>query len=236
MTKAIKVSDLTHSYTSGQTLMRVLDAVCLEVSAGQTVALIGRSGSGKSTLLNLVSGLEPISEGDVSLNGQSMKQMNDRQRTLLRGQQIGFIYQSFNLIPTLTVHDNMALPMALSGVADLEQRKRIDELLQAVGLPDRSADYPDRLSGGEQQRVAIGRALAHKPALILADEPTGNLDAESGRQVLQLLMQLVSEQQSAMLLVTHSVEVARLADQVLILDQGVISELSGDALTDSAAW
>ena len=236
MTKAISVSDLSHSYTSGQTLMQILDAVSFDVSAGQTVALIGRSGSGKSTLLNLVSGLEPITQGDVSLDGQSMKSMNDRQRTLLRGRQIGFIYQAFNLIPTLTVHDNMALPMALSGVSDKEQTARITELLAAVGLPDRSADYPDRLSGGEQQRVAIGRALAHKPALILADEPTGNLDAESGRQVLQLLMQLVSDQQSAMLLVTHSVEVARLADQVLMLDQGVIKELSGDALGDSAAW
>lgn len=214
----------------------ILDAASLEVASGQTVALIGRSGSGKSSLLNLISGLEPISIGDVTLNGVSIKQLNDHQRTLLRGKQIGFIYQAFNLIPTLSVNDNIALPLALAGVAHAQQAPRIRELLLAVGLDGRGEDYPDRLSGGEQQRVAIARALVHKPALILADEPTGNLDAKSGRQVLQLLTDLVRNQGSAMLLVTHSMEVARSADCVSILEQGKIEQLPDEHLEKSAAW
>ena len=168
-TPAISVTDLHHSYDSGQTTSRILDSVCMEVAIGQTVALIGRSGSGKSTLLNLISGLEPITSGDVQLAGQSMKSMNDHQRTLLRGKQIGFIYQAFNLIPTLSVRDNVALPLALAGLPIATQKPRIDQLLSAVGLQGRDEDYPDRLSGGEQQRVAIARALIHEPALILAD-------------------------------------------------------------------
>lgn len=233
---AIFVDALSHAYTTGQTRTHILDDASLEVTAGQTVALIGRSGSGKSSLLNLISGLEPITDGNVTLNGVSMKKLNDHQRTLLRGKQIGFIYQSFNLIPTLSVNDNIALPLALAGISHAEQAPRIHELLLAIGLESRGDDYPDRLSGGEQQRVAIARALVHKPALILADEPTGNLDAKSGRQVLQLLTNLVKNQHSAMLLVTHSMEVARSTDRVLILEQGKIESLSDDALQQSAAW
>ena len=235
-TPAISVTDLHHSYDSGQTTSRILDSVCMEVAIGQTVALIGRSGSGKSTLLNLISGLEPITSGDVQLAGQSMKSMNDHQRTLLRGKQIGFIYQAFNLIPTLSVRDNVALPLALAGLPIATQKPRIDQLLSAVGLQGRDEDYPDRLSGGEQQRVAIARALIHEPALILADEPTGNLDAASGRQVMQLLSDLVQQQNSAMLLVTHSMEVARSADHVLMLDQGAVTVLQAESLAQSAAW
>ncbi|MFK7859021.1 MAG: ABC transporter ATP-binding protein [Granulosicoccus sp.] len=233
---AIDVDALSHAYTSGQTCTRILDAASLRVDTGQTVALIGRSGSGKSSLLNLISGLEPISTGEVTLNGTSMKSLNDHQRTLLRGSQIGFIYQSFNLIPTLSVKDNIALPLALAGEATARQTPRIHELLVAIGLVGRGDDYPDRLSGGEQQRVAIARALVHKPALILADEPTGNLDSQSGRQVLQLLTDLVKNQRSAMLLVTHSMEVARSADSILILEQGKVDSLSDSALEKSAAW
>ena len=208
----------------------------MQVAVGQTVALIGRSGSGKSTLLNLISGLEPVTSGDVELAGQSMTSMNDHQRTLLRGKQIGFIYQAFNLIPTLNVRDNVALPLALAGMPTARQTPRISRLLSAVGLEGRDEDYPDRLSGGEQQRVAIARALIHEPALILADEPTGNLDATSGRQVMQLLSDLVQQQHSAMLLVTHSMEVARSADHVLMLDQGGVVRMQAEALTQSAAW
>ncbi|MFK8080509.1 MAG: ABC transporter ATP-binding protein [Granulosicoccus sp.] len=235
-TPAIQVDLLSHAYTSGQSHTQILDAACLQVNAGQAVALIGRSGSGKSSLLNLISGLEPISSGDVTLNGVSMSTLNDHQRTLLRGKQIGFIYQSFNLIPTLSVSDNIALPLALSGEAHARQTPRIEELLTAIGLQGRGNDYPDRLSGGEQQRVAIARALVHKPALILADEPTGNLDSKSGRQVLQLLTDLVKNQRSAMLLVTHSMEVARSADCMVILEHGKIKALSDNALNASAAW
>ena len=235
-TAAIQVLNLSHAYNGGDTRYQVLDSANLSVSPGQCVALIGRSGSGKSTLLNLISGLEPISSGDVKLDGESMNTMNDHHRTLLRGKHIGFIYQAFNLIPTLSVHDNVALPLALQGAVSKQDRERIAQLLASVGLENRENDYPDRLSGGEQQRVAIARALVHKPALILADEPTGNLDANSGRQVLGLLKDLVAQQAAAMLLVTHSMEVAASADQIQVLDQGKVRQLEGETLAASAAW
>jgi putative ABC transport system ATP-binding protein len=206
------------------------------VNAGETVALIGRSGSGKSTLLNLISGLEPIQTGDVKLNQQALSAMTDRQRTRLRGTQIGFVYQAFNLIPTLSVADNISLPLALANVRAAEQKTRLDDMLHVIGLDGRGNDYPDQLSGGEQQRVAIARALIHRPALILADEPTGNLDAVSGRLVLELLKELVDSHDSALLLVTHSGEVAAVSDRVLLLDQGEIKTLETHELSHSAAW
>jgi putative ABC transport system ATP-binding protein len=233
---AIAVSNLSHSYVTGNTRTTILSQVTLEVCKGQSVALIGRSGSGKSTLLNLISGLEPIETGEVWLGGQAMSRLNDSERTRLRGRDIGFIYQAFNLIPTLNVGDNIALPLALAGMPAREQQKRLDRLLTSVGLTGRGGDYPDRLSGGEQQRVAIARALIHRPALILADEPTGNLDAQSGRQVLGLLTELVEQQGSALLLVTHSVEVASVADRLVVLEQAGVRPMSGDELANSSAW
>lgn len=233
---AIDVSELSHHYVSAATSTQILDKVSLQVAAGEMVALIGRSGSGKSTLLNLISGLEPIIDGDVTLNQRSIRQLDDSERTRLRGRDIGFIYQSFNLIPTLTIRDNIALPLALAGVALKEQQQRLPGMLEAVGLAERGLDYPDRLSGGEQQRVAIARALIHQPALILADEPTGNLDAQSGRQVLDLLITLVKEQKSALLLVTHSAEVASIADRVLELDLARIKSVDANRLLGASAW
>lgn len=236
MTHAIQVEALTHSYHRANSHTLILNAVNMEVGSGESVALVGRSGSGKSTLLNLLCGLESIIEGTVSINGQSLQQLNDHQRTRLRGQHIGFIYQAFNLIHTLSIRDNIALPLALCGVSSNSAYARVGELMEAVGLAGREQDYPDRLSGGEQQRVAIARALVHRPALILADEPTGNLDANSGRQVMQLLRDLVQQQDSAMLLVTHSQEVARSADHALILDNGKVTALDETALAHSATW
>lgn len=236
MPPAIRVEGLTHSYHTAATSAQILDTVSFELAKGETVALIGRSGSGKSTLLNLISGLEPIVTGDAQLGGVSMKSMSDHDRTLLRGKHIGFIYQSFNLIPTLSVHDNIALPLALAGIETQKQKSRIYSLLESIGLAGRDQQYPDRLSGGEQQRVAIARALVHEPPLILADEPTGNLDANSGRQVMQLLSTLVQQQDSAMLLVTHSMEVARGADRVLMLEQSRLRQVPPDLLEQSAIW
>jgi len=227
---------LSHSYTSGQSTTSILNGISLRVVAGETVALIGRSGSGKSTLLNLISGLEPLTNGEVTLHSERMSSMDDSQRTRLRGRSIGFIYQAFNLIPTLNVADNVALPLALSSVSITDQHTRVEQILQAVGLENRGNDYPDTLSGGEQQRVAIARALVHRPALILADEPTGNLDAKSGRQVLGLLRELTDNREAALLLVTHSVEVASVADRVLVLDQGSVLEMSPEELQSSPAW
>lgn len=233
---AIDVANLSHCYNSGSATTQILQNVSLQVDAGEMVALIGRSGSGKSTLLNLISGLEPISQGDVKLNQRSIGQLGDAERTRLRGREIGFIYQSFNLIPTLSINDNITLPLALAGVSVKEQELRLPPLLDVVGLAKRGTDYPDRLSGGEQQRVAIARALIHRPALILADEPTGNLDAQSGRLVLDLLVKLVREQDSALLLVTHSVEVASIADRILELDQSQVNAVAPGQLHGGSAW
>ena len=233
---AIAVSNLSHSYMTGSTRSTILSQVSLDVGKGESVALIGRSGSGKSTLLNLISGLEPIKDGEVWLQGQAMSLLNDHERTRRRGRDIGFIYQAFNLIPTLNVSDNITLPLALAGIPAAEQQSRLDSLLASVGLAGRSGDYPDRLSGGEQQRVAIARALIHRPALILADEPTGNLDAHSGRQVLGLLTDLVEQEGSALLLVTHSVEVASVADRVVVLEQAGVRPMSQEELAGSSAW
>lgn len=233
---AIAVRQLSHSYRSGDRYVSILSDVSLAVMPGQSVALIGRSGSGKSTLLNLISGLEPIQSGEVWLHGQAISALDDSRRTRLRGRDIGFIYQAFNLIPTLTVQDNVLLPLALAGVRMQEQRLRLAGVLDSVGLSSRAKDYPDRLSGGEQQRIAIARALIHHPPLILADEPTGNLDAQSGRQVLDLLARLVEQQDSALLLVTHSSEVASVADRVVLLEQGSVTPVSPDQLNRSSAW
>lgn len=227
---------LAYSYQSGAARTCILNSVSFKLHAGETVALIGRSGSGKSTLLNLISGLEPIQTGEVRLRGQALSSMKDRQRTLIRGTQVGFVYQAFNLIPTLTVEDNISLPLALANVAKAEQKTRLSDMLQAIGLGARGKDFPDQLSGGEQQRVAIARALIHRPALILADEPTGNLDAVSGRLVLDLLNELVEAHKAALLLVTHSGEVAAVADRVLLLNQGDIKTLDSEELKSSAAW
>lgn len=236
MSQAIVVDQLSHRYLSGGTLVPILDNVDLFVNHGHSVALIGRSGSGKSTLLNLISGLEPIKAGNVILNGQSINALNDRHRTLLRGREIGFIYQAFNLIPTLSVSDNITLPLVLAGMHRSQRRDRLSAMLAAVELNGRGDDFPDRLSGGEQQRVAIARALIHRPSLILADEPTGNLDAASGSQVLAMLFNLVKELDSALLLVTHSVEVAKRADSLQMLDKARIRAVTPKALTNSIVW
>ncbi len=233
---AIAVRGLSHSVRTGTRETRILHELELEVGHGQSVALIGRSGSGKSTLLNLISGLEPIRSGEVWLDGEAISHLGDSQRTRRRGRDIGFIHQAFNLIPTLSVGDNICLPLALAGTDTHERQDRLHQLLDVIGLGGRDNDYPDQLSGGEQQRVAIARALIHRPALILADEPTGNLDAQSGRKVLALLTDLVEQEGSALLLVTHSLEVAAVADRVVVLEQAGIRPIRRDELNHSSAW
>jgi len=232
----INTVGLSHNFTRGGVQQRVLHAVSIDVLPGQSVALIGRSGSGKSTLLNLISGLEPIQQGEIQLFGHALSALSDRARTLLRRKHIGFIYQSFNLIPTLSIADNVALPLALAGQSSKQQDATVLRILESVGLADRAGDYPDRLSGGEQQRVAIARALVHTPPLILADEPTGNLDAESGRHVLSLLSQLVIERGAAMLLVTHSREVARIADHTLSMRGNEVHAYDPAEIDSASTW
>jgi len=221
---------------TGKQQSTILTDINLIVDGGRSVALIGRSGSGKSTLLNLISGLEPLMSGEVWLSGQAISRLSDSERTRLRGRTIGFISQAYNLIPTLNVSDNITLPLALAGLPVRQQQQRLGSLLDAIGLTGRGQDFPDQMSGGEQQRVAIARALIHRPGLILADEPTGNLDAQSGRQVLALLTELVEQQDTALLLVTHSAEVARVADEVVVLDQAGVRPVTPEELRGSSAW
>lgn len=213
------IRGLCHAYREADRRREVLHDIELEVRAGECVALVGRSGSGKSTLLNLIGGIDTPQRGEIIIDGQDLTRMTERERTLFRRRHIGFVYQFFNLLPTLTVLENLLLPLQLNRLP----AGRADTLLDSVGLADRASDFPDRLSGGEQQRVAIARALVHGPGLILADEPTGNLDETTGRQVLALLLGMVRENGGRLLLVTHAREVAALADRTLVLADGRLS-------------
>jgi putative ABC transport system ATP-binding protein len=216
----IRLDNLGKRYREGERLRPVLDGVSAELAQGEFVALLGRSGSGKSTLLNLVSGIDAPDTGAVWIGGRNLTTLSERDRTLFRRRHIGFVFQFFNLIPTLTVLENVTLPLELDGTAPAAARRAAEPLLDAVGLLDRAATFPDRLSGGEQQRVAIARALVHDPLLILADEPTGNLDEETGRLVLALLDRLTRGAGKNLLMVTHSSESAALADRVFHIQAG----------------
>ena len=220
----LEVEALAKYYQEAGRAHTVLENVQLTVARGEVVALAGRSGSGKSTLLNLIAGIDVPSTGRVSIAGSEVTGLGEHQRTLFRRRHIGFVFQFFNLIPTLTVKENLLLPLELIGVGGAEADGRARRLLEQIGLAARGAAYPDRLSGGEQQRVALARALIHQPDLLLADEPTGNLDAEAGRRVIALLADLARERGMTVLLVTHSGEVAAAADRVLTLRDGRLGE------------
>ncbi|MDH3893747.1 MAG: ABC transporter ATP-binding protein [Chromatiales bacterium] len=227
---AIRLLNVSKSYREGERLHVVLDAINAEVVAGDTVALLGSSGSGKSTLLNLISGIDQPDAGAIELAGTRLTALDERARTLYRRRNLGFVYQFFNLLPTLTVAENIRLPLELNGVAAVASERRSLELLDAVGLAARATSFPERLSGGEQQRVAIARALAHAPALVLADEPTGNLDEETGEQVLGVLQKMLVEHGSTMVLATHSRKVAAIARRVWRTQNGHLIEESGISL------
>ena len=224
---AIRLEQLSKTYREGERLHRVLADVDLEIPRGATIAIRGRSGSGKSTLLNLVGGIDIPDAGTVTVNGTNVTALDERRRTLFRREHLGFVYQAFNLIPTLTVADNVRLVLELNGVPDVAATERIDSLLDAVGLGDRHSSLPDVLSGGEQQRVAIARALAHRPSVVLADEPTGNLDDDAAESVLALLDRLVRQHGGTMLIATHSQRVAEFCDQTLFLSGGRIEAAAG---------
>lgn len=216
----VRLHQLTRTFTEGLQQHLVLDNVSADFVQGHSVAIRGRSGSGKSTLLNLISGIDTPDSGKVEVGGLSLTSMNERERTLFRREHIGFIYQSFNLLPTLSVADNLRLVLELNAVPGDESEQRMLDLLDAVGLADRSGSYPDVLSGGERQRVAIARALCHQPSLVLADEPTGNLDDKTAQDVLNLLDKLVRQAGRTMIVATHSATVAHYCDQVLELHEG----------------
>jgi putative ABC transport system ATP-binding protein len=216
----IRLENLSKSYQEGEHTRVVLRDVNATFAKGEFVAILGKSGTGKSTLLNLISGIDHADSGIIWLNGQNLTALDEGQRTLFRRHNIGFVFQFFNLIPTLTVWENIVLPLELKGSTNGEVRRRMESLLDAVGLLDRQQTFPDRLSGGEQQRVAIARALVHDPLLVLADEPTGNIDEETGQQVLALLDRLTRQAGKNLILVTHSPDAAAYADRVLYLRDG----------------
>jgi putative ABC transport system ATP-binding protein len=211
---------VTRHFREGDRTREVLHGVDLEVAAGEAVVILGPSGSGKSTLLNLLAGIDLPDAGEVRLGGTSLSALSERERTLLRRREIGFIFQFFHLVPTLTVEENVRFPLELLGLGRAAARAEAGAMLEAVGLADRGDSWPDVLSGGEQQRVAIARALVHAPRLVLADEPTGNLDEENGGRVAGLLRALVRERGAALVVVTHASQLVPLADRVLAMRDG----------------
>ncbi len=217
---ALLLEGVRKGFTEGGRYHPVLEDLELVVESGSIAALLGPSGSGKSTLLNLVSGIDRPDAGSIQVAGVELPTLSERDRTLFRRKQIGFVFQFFNLIPTLTVEENLLLPMELAGTTSDEDRERVRGLLDRVGLGDRAGAWPDRLSGGEQQRIAVARALAHRPALVLADEPTGNLDRSTGERVLDLLEELVRDTGTTLVMVTHSESAATRADVIHDLDGG----------------
>lgn len=215
---------LHYAYEEAGHLHDVLQDVSFTMQQGERIALLGSSGSGKSTLLNLIGGIDKPSHGVITIVDKVLGSLTEPALTLFRRQHIGFIYQQFNLIPTLTTAENILLPLELLGLASGEQKQRLTYWLELIGLADRGQSFPDQLSGGEQQRVSIARALIHQPTLVLADEPTGNLDAQNGKTILNLLFDLAQRHNQSLLIVTHSKTVADRADRTLILEQGVLHE------------
>jgi putative ABC transport system ATP-binding protein len=213
---------VSKSYREAQSRRAVLEDIDLDIERGEFVAVTGRSGTGKSTLLNLISGIDVPDSGSIFLDGVDLAALGERERTLKRRHAVGFVFQFFNLIPTLSVAENLMLPLELIGAERNAARKSVASMLERVDLAARAESFPDRLSGGEQQRVAVARALVHEPELVLADEPTGNLDVETGRMVLTLLCNMTRDAGKTLIIVTHSEEAAARAARVLRIENGRI--------------
>jgi len=225
----LELRALKKTYGAGELRVEALRGIDLKVEPGEFLAIMGPSGSGKSTLLHMLGGVDRATSGQMLLEGADLSAMSDDQRTILRRERIGFVFQSFNLLPTLSAEENVALPLELGGMPTSQAQDRAAVVLERVGMLRRRRHLPSMLSGGEQQRVAIARALAIEPALLLADEPTGNLDTANGRQVTTLLGQLVDEQRQTIVMVTHDPSVAEQADRLICLHDGLIA--SDNALT-----
>lgn len=220
MTKILNVHNLGKTYTSGSRKLTVLDDISFDIDAGATFSIVGPSGSGKTTLLGLCAGLDRADSGTVELCGTNLETLNEDERALLRNLKVGFIFQDFQLLPTLTALENVSVPLELQGAKNARQIAM--ELLQKVDLADRSHHYPSQLSGGEQQRVALARAFSNKPSILFADEPTGNLDEETGEKVVQLLFELNKEAGTTLVIVTHDLDLAKRTQHILRLKGGKI--------------
>jgi putative ABC transport system ATP-binding protein len=222
----LATTGLSKQYHMGQVTVDALFGVDFSIEQGEFVAVMGASGSGKSTLLHLLGGLDEPTDGEVMLAGRALADLSDNQITITRRRQVGFVFQFFNLIPTLSAEENIALPLLIDGQRPRDYRERLDRLLERVGLTGRRHHRPDQLSGGERQRVAIARALVTEPAIVLADEPTGNLDSRSGDEILKLLRQLCHELGQTIVLVTHDPRAASYADRIVFLKDGrIIDEM-----------
>jgi putative ABC transport system ATP-binding protein len=216
----LRLKNLCKYYQEAGAIINIIDNIDAEFYQGEIIALVGKSGSGKTTLLNLISGIDYPDSGEVWIGETLLSGLSEDQLTLIRRNQVGIVFQFFNLIPTLSVIENVALPCELNGTNSQESRLRAGELLEKVNLGDRLNSYPDVLSGGEQQRVAIARALINDPDLVLADEPTGNLDDETAKEILTLLLSVAREEEKTMIFATHSLEIIEYADRVYTIHNG----------------
>jgi putative ABC transport system ATP-binding protein len=231
----VRLQQVTKKYQEASKNRTILNHIEVSFYEGEFAVILGKSGSGKSTLLNVISGIDEPDSGDIWVGDRLVTQLNERDRTLFRRDHLGIVFQFFNLIPTLTVLENIVLPYELRGASRKEGEQKARHLLERVGLPDRAASFPDKLSGGEQQRVAIARALVHKPLVILADEPTGNLDGDTGEAVLRLLIELTRDAGRTLIMVTHNMDVVPLADRVFRLHDGHLLESLDHRLAVSEA-
>ena len=229
MSKILKISNLKKTYTSGSRSLTVISDINFEVEKGTIFSIVGPSGSGKKTLLGLGAGLDEPTSGEVELCGESLQSLSEDDRARLRNKEVGFIFQNFQLLPTLTALENVIVPLELQG--NTNAKTIGEELLEKVGLTDRMHHYPTQLSGGEQQRVAIARAFSNKPSILFADEPTGNLDEETGENVIQLLFDLNKQAGTTLVIITHDLELANRTQQILRLKGGkiVANEKTGKA-------
>jgi putative ABC transport system ATP-binding protein len=231
----IKAKGVVKTYKSRNVEVHALRGVDLEVQPGEMVAIMGPSGSGKTTLLNCLSGLDAVDEGEVEIAGNPLKRMSDDALSEYRAKTMGFVFQAYNLLPVLSALENVELPLVLAGVGQAEARKRAAEKLAQVGLGDRLHHKPAELSGGEQQRVAVARSLANDPAIVWTDEPTGNLDSENAREVMDLLVRLNKERGQTFVIVTHAAEVGGRADRIVRMRDGLIEDGARPAQAAGAA-
>ena len=216
----IEVKNLNEIYGSGEAEVKALKNINLNIEQGEFVAIVGQSGSGKSTLLHLIGGVDIPSSGEVIIDGKNIYKLKEKELSILRRRKLGFIFQFFNLIPVLTAQGNIEMPVLLDN--EKIDKKYMNELLRILGLEERKNNYPSQLSGGQQQRVSIGRALANKPSIILADEPTGNLDSKNSKEVLELLKYCAKKYNQTLILITHDINIAKSADRVITIEDGEI--------------